>query len=112
MTGFERWLEALDDPPEDEELARPVHSRDVTNSIIPVPSILDLEPGQVVRVLDHNVTKDEWRAYTGMTINVRHEGRDRYRELIAMLRHGHRFYHVHMDEYGYFSSTLFLMRCR
>ena len=53
-------MEALDDPPEDEEHTRPVHSRDIANSIIPVPSIQDLEPGQAVPVLDHNTTKEEW----------------------------------------------------
>ena len=99
-------------PPEDEELARPVHSRDVTNSIIPVPSIQDLEPGQVVRVLDHNTTEEEWNLLTGMTINVRHEDRNMSRELITMLRHGHRFYHVHMDEYGYVLVDTISMRFR
>jgi hypothetical protein len=112
LTGFERWLEALDDPPNQEEFVRPVQSRDVTNSIIPVPSIQDLEPGQVVRVLDHNTTKEEWTLLTGMTIHVRHEDRNISRELITMLRHGHRFYRVHMDEYGYVLVNTISMRFR
>ena len=59
LTGFEQWLDRLDEPPEPEGFSGPVRSSNNGNSILPISSILDLDPGHQVRFLDHNCTRED-----------------------------------------------------
>ena len=101
LTGFERWLDMLDGPLEQEGLSNRVRSRMSINAIVQVSSIQGLDPGHQIRVLGHNCTKEEWFTLVGTNMKVRFQDRRISRERVTMLRRGHHFYHVEMDEHGY-----------
>ena len=90
----------LDEDDLDEPRCR-VRSKTNKDSIIPTPSTQDHDPAYMVRVLGHNSSRQEWERLTGMSINEWYQETKMSMELTQMLRHGHRYYHVHMDEYGY-----------
>ena len=58
LTGFERWMEDLDDVDPDEPRCK-VRSKNYPGSIIPVPSTQDNEPACMVRVLGQNMSRQE-----------------------------------------------------